>query len=52
MAYYTVSHLLHKDIQGDEPLGAKAEDFKDSDWNYVFFGGELPKDSTVNPDQL
>lgn len=41
MAYYTICHLLHNDIEGKivGELGIKAEDMKHEDWDYIFLGG-------------
>ncbi|KAI9681248.1 MAG: cytosolic leucyl tRNA synthetase [Caeruleum heppii] len=38
MAYYTVAHLLHKDIYGKQPgqLGIKPEQMTDEVWDYIF----------------
>ena len=38
MAYYTVAHLLHSDVDGHVTgeLGIKAEDLTDDVWNYIF----------------
>jgi len=39
MAYYTVKHLLHSDLDGSEakpPQGVKAEDMTPEVWDYIF----------------
>lgn len=38
MSYYTISHLLHKDIFGQQvgPANIKAEQMTDEVWDYVF----------------
>ncbi|TVY41970.1 Leucine--tRNA ligase, cytoplasmic [Lachnellula subtilissima] len=43
MAYYTIAHLLHKDIFGKTPglAGIKPEQMKDEVWDYVFARREL-----------
>jgi leucyl-tRNA synthetase len=43
MAYYTISHYLHKDIFGKNPglAGVKAEQMTDEVWDYVFARREL-----------
>lgn len=55
MAFYTVSNLLQKDVEGKEPgsLGIKAEDLKGADWNYVFLQGEYSeKENGVSKEKL
>ena len=41
MAYYTLCHLLHNDIEGQVvgELGIKAEDLRHEDWDYIFLKG-------------
>ncbi|KAH8687396.1 hypothetical protein BGZ60DRAFT_475400 [Tricladium varicosporioides] len=43
MAYYTISHYLHKDIFGKTPglAGARPEQMTDEVWDYVFARREL-----------
>lgn len=37
MAYYTVCHLIHSDIYGQEGIsGVSAEEFTDEVWDYIF----------------
>lgn len=38
MAYYTICHLLHSDIEGKVigELAIKAEDIRHEDWDYIF----------------
>jgi len=38
MAYYTICHMLHSDIEGKNvgELGIKAQDLKHEDWDYIF----------------
>jgi leucyl-tRNA synthetase len=36
MAYYTVAHLLHKDIYGDEPNLVTPDELSDEFWDSVF----------------
>lgn len=40
MAYYTVAHLLHKNLEGSElgPAGIAPADMNDAVWDYVFYG--------------
>lgn len=42
MAYYTICHLLHSDIEGQcvGELGIRAEDIRHEDWNYIFLDGQ------------
>ena len=42
MAYYTISHLLHTDIEGQKvgELGIKAQDLRHEDWDYIFLNKE------------
>ncbi|KAJ2048808.1 cytosolic leucyl tRNA synthetase [Coemansia sp. S16] len=44
MSYYTVSHLLHRSLDGSEigPLGITAEDMDYFAWDYVLLGKDLP----------
>ncbi|MCJ1366425.1 cytosolic leucyl tRNA synthetase [Acarospora aff. strigata] len=46
MAYYTIAHLLHKDMFGKEPgtLGVRPEQMTDGVWDYVFTRRELSDD--------
>ncbi|KAI9677845.1 MAG: cytosolic leucyl tRNA synthetase [Trizodia sp. TS-e1964] len=46
MAYYTIAHLLHKDIFGKEPgvAGIKASQMTDEVWDFVFARRELTSD--------
>lgn len=43
MAYYTISHLLQKDIEGKEPgkLGIKSEQITTHDWNCIFLDSDF-----------
>ena len=49
-AYYTISHLLQKDIFGDEPgvLGIKPEQMNDQVFDYVFLGKEIGVGDTTS----
>ncbi|KAJ1824967.1 cytosolic leucyl tRNA synthetase [Coemansia sp. RSA 2675] len=44
MSYYTISHLLHRSLDGSEigPLGVTADDMDYSAWDYVLLGKDLP----------
>ncbi|CZR52502.1 probable leucine--tRNA ligase, cytosolic [Phialocephala subalpina] len=46
MAYYTIAHLLHKDIFGKTPgpAGVKPEQMIDEAWDYVFARRDLSPD--------
>lgn len=48
MAYYTIAHLLHKDMFGKEQgvLGLKPEQMTDEVWDYIFTRRELSNDVT------
>ncbi|KAI9852077.1 MAG: cytosolic leucyl tRNA synthetase [Thelocarpon superellum] len=43
MSYYTIAHLLHRDIYGKEPgvLGIRPEQMTNEVWDYVFTRREL-----------
>ncbi|KAK3074849.1 cytosolic leucyl tRNA synthetase [Teratosphaeriaceae sp. CCFEE 6253] len=50
MAYYTIAHLLHKDIFGRErgAAGVGAEEMSEGVWDYVFSRtDEVPKDTSI-----
>jgi leucyl-tRNA synthetase len=53
MAYYTVSNILHNDLNGAEPgkYGVTAANITDSDWDYVFLKQDRPADSKL-PEQM
>ncbi|KAI9501613.1 leucyl-tRNA synthetase [Coemansia spiralis] len=44
MSYYTVSHLLHRSLDGSKigPLGITPEDMDNAAWDYVLLGKALP----------
>ena len=54
MAYYTVCHLLHADLEGLQPgrFGARAEDFAEADWDCVFLKHPRRPESRVPPELL
>jgi leucyl-tRNA synthetase len=58
MAYYTIAHLLHKDIFGRTPglAGVKPEQMKDEVWDYVFarreLSDEILKESGISKETL
>ncbi|XP_065886463.1 leucine--tRNA ligase, cytoplasmic-like isoform X2 [Dysidea avara] len=55
MAYYTVCHLLQGGvINGSQSgkYGIRAEQLTTEIWNYIFFGGDLPKDSGISEEAL
>ncbi|KUJ13558.1 leucyl-tRNA synthetase-like protein [Mollisia scopiformis] len=58
MAYYTIAHLLHKDIFGKTPgpLGVKPDQMVDEVWDYVFarreLSDEMLKESGISKDAL
>ena len=58
MAYYTIAHLLHKDIFGKTPglAGVKPEQMKDEVWDYVFarreLSDEILKESGISKEAL
>jgi len=58
MAYYTIAHLLHKDLFGKEPgpLDVKPEQMTDEVWDYVFtrrqLSEKLTKESGINKTAL
>ncbi|KZF19842.1 leucyl-tRNA synthetase [Xylona heveae TC161] len=57
MSYYTIAHLLHKDIFGKEPglAGVKAEQMTDEVWDYIFTRRELSDEvvkSGISKDSL
>lgn len=41
MAYYTVCHLLHSDLYGQQPVLIRPEDLSDMFWDKVFLGKYL-----------
>ena len=47
MAYYTIAHHLHGDIEGKTPglLGIHADELKDAAWDYIFL--KKPYDTTL-----
>lgn len=55
MAYYTVCHLLQGGVlDGSQTAkyGIRPEQLTTKVWNFVFFGGELPKDSGIPEEGL
>ncbi len=58
MAYYTIAHLLHKDIYGKEPAlaGVKPEQMTDEVWDSVFarrdLSDEVAKQSGIDKETL
>lgn len=54
MAYYTICHLLHTDMEGHVPFSdkAKAEDFTDLDWDMIFLKKPYNKNSKIPEDHL
>ena len=58
MAYYTIAHLLHKDIFGKTPglAGVKPEQMTDEVWDYVFarreLSGEILSESKISKEAL
>ena len=58
MAYYTIAHLLHKDIFGKHPglAGVKPEQMIDEVWDYVFarreLSDEILKESKISKEAL
>ncbi|TKA32796.1 hypothetical protein B0A50_01021 [Salinomyces thailandicus] len=55
MAYYTVAHLLHKDIFGKEqgPAGLSADDMSDEAWDYLFCRSDsIPQGMKGKAEQL
>lgn len=56
MAYYTVAHFLHAgDIYGTNPnpeYNIKPKDMTHEVWDYIFLGGELPKETTISLETL
>lgn len=55
-AYYTVAHLLQGEgnLDGSEtgPLGIKASEMGDPEWNYIFLRGNYPEGSVVPEEKL
>jgi leucyl-tRNA synthetase len=47
MAYYTIAHLIHTDIEGSKlgPANIPDKDMTDEVWDYIFLGKSLPKTS-------
>lgn len=54
MAYYTVAHLLQKDLNGEVPgeLEIKPEDLTHDDWNYIFLKKEYKSESKISEEKL
>lgn len=55
MAYYTVSHLLQGGvIDGSKvgPLGIKAEQLRDQEWDYIYRKGVYPEGCTIPEEKL
>jgi leucyl-tRNA synthetase len=54
MAYYTVAHLLHTDLEGHVvgPAGIASKDLTDATWDYMFLGKDFPIDSKISKDVL
>ena len=52
MAYYTICSMLHRDLYGDDVIGAPASEFGDNEWNYIFLGKPLFEKSNVDISQL
>lgn len=58
MAYYTIAHLLHQDLFGNQPgkLGIKPGQMTDEVWDYVFtrrdLSEDLIKESGIDKDAL
>ncbi|KZV71751.1 leucine-tRNA ligase [Peniophora sp. CONT] len=48
-AYYTVSHMLHRSIDGKVrgPLDVAPEQLTDEVWEYIFLGGDYPKSAPL-----
>lgn len=53
MSYYTIAHLLQKDLNGKEAglLEIKPEQMIHEVWDYVFLNGPYPKDKTDIPEE-
>lgn len=53
MAYYTVAHLLHEgDMYAVRSGPVDVRDLTNEVWNYIFLGGELPRDTPIPRDLL
>lgn len=54
MAYYTVCHILHKDLYGDEAgdLGIKAEEMTPQVWDYIFHQTSSLPQTTIKKEAL
>ncbi|KAI9352501.1 hypothetical protein DFJ73DRAFT_829910 [Zopfochytrium polystomum] len=54
MAYYTVSHFLHSNLDGSSPgiLKISAADMTDDVWDYILLEGPLPKNSAIPKSDL
>ncbi|KAJ3139412.1 cytosolic leucyl tRNA synthetase [Physocladia obscura] len=54
MAYYTVAHILHANLDGSK-VGSgniKAEDMTDEVWNYIMLNGPKPKKTPIASQDL
>ena len=47
MAYYTIAHFLHLDIEGSKlgPANIPAKEMTDEVWDYIFLEKDFPKTS-------
>ncbi|KAG8769962.1 cytosolic leucyl tRNA synthetase, partial [Serendipita sp. 405] len=54
MSYYTISNLLHSDMNGSEPgpLGVTPDQMTDEVWDYVLASGPFPSNSNIPKENL
>lgn len=54
MAYYTISHFLHGEIDGSKPglLNIKADQMTDDVWEYLFSSGPFPSSTSIPKESL
>lgn len=54
MAYYTIAHFLHSDLEGKEKgtLDVSVQDLKECDFDYVFLNREYDPSSRIPEDKL